>query len=609
MRRTGQVVDPNTNVNWSVLKSLLPFLSEYRVRIFWAITCLILAKLSTIALPFLLKYIVDSLSETPTSSSNFLTGFPVWAVTPVALVVAYGLFRFSNVLFGELRDTLFSRVTERAIRRISLRVFEHLHALDVSFHLQRRTGGLARDIERGTHGINFLMRFMVFNIIPTLIEISLVIGILLTNYGIAFGLVTFLSVIGYIIFSVIITDWRNKYIRAANEADSASNTRAIDSLLNYETVKYFTNEQYESKRYDRDLSAWESAKLKNRMSLFALNAGQALIISGSITALLYLAVTSVEQGKMTIGDFVLVNAFMMQLFMPLNFLGFVYREIRAALVNIEKMFGLLKLKPAVSSDEDAEMLNTDQPLAIEFSEVNFGYTQERNILKNISFSINAKETVAIVGSSGSGKSTISRLLLRFYDPDAGHVLINGKDISKLSLDSVRAAIGVVPQDTVLFNDSIFENIRYGEPTANDAQIEEVIELAHLTQFINDLPEGKKTLVGERGLKLSGGEKQRVAIARAVLKRPPIMIFDEATSSLDSHSEKAILENIEELSGNYTSLVIAHRLSTVVNADKIIVLEKGEIVEFGTHLELMANQGYYAQLWQAQQKIAVGTSNE
>ncbi|MCW9000273.1 MAG: ABC transporter transmembrane domain-containing protein, partial [Kangiellaceae bacterium] len=465
MRRSGQVVDSNINVNWSVLKSLLPFLSEYRIRIFWAVICLILAKLSTVALPFLLKYIVDSLSESSATTPDLLTDFPPWIVTPIALVVAYGLFRFSNVLFGELRDTLFSRVTERAIRRICLRVFEHLHALDVSFHLQRRTGGLARDIERGTHGINFLMRFMVFNIIPTLIEISLVIGILLLNYGWSFGLVTFLSVVGYIVFSVIITDWRNKYIRAANEADSASNTRAIDSLLNYETVKYFTNEQYEAQRYDRDLSAWESAKLKNRMSLFALNAGQALIISASITALLYLAVTRVQQGQMTIGDFVLVNAFMMQLFMPLNFLGFVYREIRAALVNIEKMFGLLKLNPKVDENEDSEALVTNQPLSIEFKNVNFGYTQERNILKGISFKINAKETVAIVGSSGSGKSTISRLLLRFYDPDSGSVLINGKDISKLSLKSVRAAIGVVPQDTVLFNDSIFENIRYGDPNS------------------------------------------------------------------------------------------------------------------------------------------------
>ncbi|MCW8877385.1 MAG: ABC transporter ATP-binding protein/permease [Kangiellaceae bacterium] len=609
MRRSGQVVDSNINVNWSVLKSLLPFLSEYRIRIFWAVICLILAKLSTVALPFLLKYIVDSLSESSATTPDLLTDFPPWIVTPIALVVAYGLFRFSNVLFGELRDTLFSRVTERAIRRICLRVFEHLHALDVSFHLQRRTGGLARDIERGTHGINFLMRFMVFNIIPTLIEISLVIGILLLNYGWSFGLVTFLSVVGYIVFSVIITDWRNKYIRAANEADSASNTRAIDSLLNYETVKYFTNEQYEAQRYDRDLSAWESAKLKNRMSLFALNAGQALIISASITALLYLAVTRVQQGQMTIGDFVLVNAFMMQLFMPLNFLGFVYREIRAALVNIEKMFGLLKLNPKVDENEDSEALVTNQPLSIEFKNVNFGYTQERNILKGISFKINAKETVAIVGSSGSGKSTISRLLLRFYDPDSGSVLINGKDISKLSLKSVRAAIGVVPQDTVLFNDSIFENIRYGDPNSSNEQIEKVINLAHLTQFIDDLPDGQQTLVGERGLKLSGGEKQRVAIARAVLKRPPIMIFDEATSSLDSHSEKAILENIEELSGNYTSLVIAHRLSTVVNADRIIVVEKGEIVESGTHHELMDNQGYYAQLWQAQQKIKVSSSND
>ncbi|WP_196138123.1 ABC transporter ATP-binding protein/permease [Aliikangiella sp. G2MR2-5] len=602
MRRSGNTVDSSVKVNWSIIRELIPFLKEYQLRIAFALLCLILAKLSTIVMPFALKYMVDILGNSETTGSVEVPAYlPEWVMAPFALVIAYGFFRFSNVLFGELRDTIFSRVTERAIRRVSLKVFRHLHALDIGFHLNRRTGGLARDIERGTHGINFLMRFMVFNIIPTIIEISMVISILLTQYGLWFGLVTFGSVICYGIFTVLVTNWRNKYIRAANDADSASSTRAIDSLLNYETVKYFTNEDYEARRYDVDLSVWENAKLKNRFSLFALNAGQALIISLAITALMYLTVHNVIKGNMSVGDLVLVNAFMMQLFMPLNFLGFVYREIRTALVNIENMFTLLHKKPAIVDPEKEELLKSTDPLPIRFNNVSFSYHHDRPILIDISFDIKAQQTVAIVGSSGAGKSTIAKLLLRFYDPTNGVITIGQQNIKKITQNSLRSSIGVVPQDAVLFNDTIYQNILYGNPGATRQEVENAIRMAHLSHFIEQLPDGLETLVGERGLKLSGGEKQRVAIARALLKKPPIMIFDEATSSLDSESEQAILEAIKEITGQYTSLVIAHRLSTIIQADKIIVMDKGRVIESGTHSELVALDGRYAQLWNAQRK--------
>ncbi len=598
MKPSSQVVDSDKPLNWKIVKSLIPFLKEYRVRTFVALLCLIIAKLLTVTIPLFLKYLIDILGGNSSAESSPV--LPAWVLTPIALVIAYGAFRFGNVLFNELRDTLFSRVTERAIRRISVKVFERLHTLDISFHLDRRTGGLARDIERGRQGINFLMRFMIFNIIPTLFEISLVIGILLSAFGFEFGLVTSLAIVAYGFFTVVVTNWRNKFIREANEADSDSNTVAIDSLLNYETVKYFTNENYEAKRYDKDLNRWEKARLKNRMSLLALNSGQALIISIATALLMYLSVVQIQNNQMSVGDLAMVNAYIMQLFIPLNFLGFVYREIRTAFINIEKMFGLLNKEPKVKDIENAITLPASKPLSIHFNNISFGYSKDRNILNNVSFSINTNETVALVGSSGAGKSTIAKLLLRFYDSQQGTICFDDYDIKTVSQKSLRQAIGVVPQDTVLFNDTLLENIRYGNINASDEEVNKVVKLAHLDQFISQLPKGIKTTVGERGLKLSGGEKQRVAIARALLKKPPIMIFDEATSSLDSHSENAILSAIKEISANYTSVVIAHRLSTIVDANKIIVLNQGEVIEVGNHNQLIAKNGHYASLWNAQQ---------
>ncbi|PCJ49168.1 MAG: metal ABC transporter permease [Gammaproteobacteria bacterium] len=601
MRSFGQDIDKSHSLSWTLIKNLLPYLGEFKGRVVFALIFMILAKVSTIILPFFLKEIVDLLGDNSSNSpSKLALNSPAWLLTPFALVLAYGFFRFINVFFGEIRDTLFSKVTERAMRRVGLRVFQHLHALDINFHLNRRTGGLSRDIERGTQGISFLMRFMVFNIIPTLIEISLVIMILLTGYGVEFGLVTFLSVVLYITYSVVATNWRNKFIRAANDADSNSSSRAIDSLLNYETVKYFTNEQFESNRYDRGLIEWENAKQKNRRSLLVLNTGQALIISSAITVMMSMAVFKVQSGEITVGDFVLINAFMMQLFMPLNFLGFVYREIKVALVNIEQMFDLLSRKGEVVDAPTAEALSLKSGEII-FESVNFSYQKQRSIIKDFDITISSGQKLAIVGTSGSGKSTLVKLLFRFYDPNSGRILIDGQDISKVTQQSLRENIGIVPQDTVLFNDTLFENIRYGLPSASDAEVRKAIGLAHLTQFIERLPEKENTHVGERGLKLSGGERQRVAIARTILKRPPIMVFDEATSSLDSQSEQSVLSALNEISKDVTTVVIAHRLSTIIDADMILVLEQGEMLEQGTHQQLLNKKGKYAALWQAQQK--------
>lgn len=583
---------PHTRINWRTIAFIWPYLMEYKQRVAVALLCLVFAKIANVAGPYLLKLVVDALN-TETIGTTL-------AVVPIALVLTYGFARFSNVLMGEIRDTVFGRVTEHAMRRIGLQVFQHIHALDLDFHLNRRTGGLARDIERGTTGISFLMRFFVFNIFPTLIEVIMIAGILFYNYGPGFALIILVSVSLYIAYSIIATERRTQYVREVNLADSASNTRAIDSLLNYETVKYFTNEKFEAERYDQGLQRWESARRKNRLSLFALNSGQALIIAAATTAMIWLAASEVSQGNMSIGDFVAVNSYMMILFIPLNFLGFVYREIKGSMANIEKMFELLNIQSKVTDVDNAPSLHIDHG-AVCFNGVSFDYHNDRKILKNISLSIKPGQKLAVVGASGAGKSTLVKLLFRFYDTTAGSITIDGQDISRVSQSSLRQAIGIVPQDTVLFNDTIFENIRYGQPSASDAEVEHAIDLAHLNDFIQQLPEGRNTRVGERGLKLSGGEKQRVAIARTLLKRPPILIFDEATSSLDSKSEQAILASIREISQNHTSLVIAHRLSTIVDADIIVVLDQGEIVEQGNHQQLLDIGGYYADLWINQQK--------
>ncbi|MBI2380132.1 MAG: ABC transporter ATP-binding protein/permease [Gammaproteobacteria bacterium] len=593
MRHSRHPTDREWSGQWQVVASLWPYLLEFRGRVLLALGLLVLAKLAGIAMPPVLKAIVD----------NFGTSAAQWAAVPILLLLWYGFLRFGSVFLGELRDAIFGRVTERAMRRVGLQVFEHLHRQELDFHLSRRTGGLSRDLERGTSGISFLLRFMLFNILPTILELALVAGILWWAYDAWFMLITLGAVALYIGFSVVATEWRTRFVREANELDSKTNTRAVDSLLNYETVKYFGNERFEAEQYDVQLERWEKARLKNRLSLATLNSGQALIVAAGLTAMMLLAAYRVQAGIMTVGDLVMVNAYMLQLFVPLNFLGFVYREIKSSLANIEAMFALLQRPPSIVDRPDAPALRLERPPAIEFAAVDFAYHPERQILKDVSFTIPAGQKVAVVGSSGSGKSTLARLLFRFYEAGAGAIRVDGRDIRELGQDSLRAAIGVVPQDTVLFNDTIGYNIAYGRPGASPEDIAEAARLAHLSDFIARLPEGMDTLVGERGLKVSGGEKQRIAIARVLLKRPAILIFDEATSSLDSASEKAILEALREVAGGHTTLVIAHRLSTVVDADRIVVLEQGEIVEQGRHAELLVRGGAYARLWTMQQAEA------
>ena len=581
-------------VNWVSLKQLIPYFLEFRGRIALALLCLLAAKLASVGLPFILKRIVDGLNVSDDTEL---------VVVPLALLLAYGLVRLSNVLFGELRDTLFGRVTERAMRRIGHRVFEHLHALDLAYHLNRRTGGVSRDIERGVNGISFLMRFMVFNIVPTFIEIGMIVVLLFWQYSIWFALIVLTSVLAYVWFSVIATERRTATIREMNKAESQSSTRSVDSLLNYETVKYFNNEAYEAARYDESLQVWEAARRRNRLTLFGLNGGQSFIIASAVTASMVLAAHEVANSTMTIGDFVLINALMMQIFMPLNFLGFVYREMKGSMANIDAMFALLKMEPAVRDVGGSAELKVGKG-AVEFDRVGFAYQANRQILKELSFTINPKQKIAIVGSSGSGKSTIMKLLFRFYDVTDGAIRIDDQNISQVTQHSLRKAIAVVPQDTVLFNTSIFDNIHYGNVNASSEQVWDAIEMAYLDDFINQLPEGAETQVGERGLKLSGGEKQRVAIARAILKKPAIMVFDEATSSLDSRAEQRILQAMEGVRGNYTSVVIAHRLSTVVDADQILVLDRGHIVEHGTHQDLLVMNGHYADLWELQNNASI-----
>ena len=572
------------------IKTLWPYITKFKGRVFIALLALVSAKGATLLMPWALKEIIDSVDK----SLNTLI------VVPALLLLMYGALRFASVFFGEVRDAVFSRVTEHAMRNIGLRVFKHLHSLELAFHLDRQTGGISRDIERGTSGLSFLMRFLMFNIVPTLFEILTVAVIFGTLFSIWFALITLLAVVIYIVFTVVVTQWRNRFIREANTADNQSNTRAVDSLLNYETVKYFNNEDFEAHTYDSFLAKWENARLKNRMSLLALNSGQALIIASAITALMWLGASEVVTGALTIGELVMINAYMIQLFLPLNFLGFVYREIRRALTDLENMLGLLNQKPLIHNAPNASELKINKG-EICFTNVYFSYNSQRPILKNISFRVKAGSKVAIVGASGAGKSSMARLLYRFYDVTSGEISIDNQPIHKVTLQSLRKAIAIVPQDTVLFNTTIRENIAYGRPTATDDEIDEAIRMAHLRQFITTLEKGDQTLVGERGLKVSGGEKQRIAIARAILKQSPILIFDEATSALDSHGEQAILTAMREVANNHTSIVIAHRLSTITDAQKIIVLEHGEIVEQGTHGELLALKGKYATMWELQQQ--------
>ncbi|MGM0813400.1 MAG: ABCB family ABC transporter ATP-binding protein/permease [Pseudomonadota bacterium] len=594
MRGHASPVDaPEGAINWRIIASLLPYLSEYRGRLFLALGLMGLAKLANVTVPIALKFIVDHFED---------AGVEALVAVPLALLVAYGLLRFFATFFGELRDAVFVRVAERAMRRAALQVFEHLHRLELGFHLSRQTGALSRDIERGITGISFLLRFMVFNILPTMIEILLVAFILLIAVGPVF-MVTILVAIGvYVAYSVLITEWRTRFVREANLRDNESTTRAVDSLLNYETVKYFGNERFEAERYDRGLAAWETARMKNVLSLVLLNSGQALIIAAAITVMMILAAQRVADGSMTLGDLVMVNAYMIQLFIPLNFLGFVYREIRQSLANIERLFGLLEQPVKVQDRPGAPDLEVREG-TVAFDEVHFRYHPERPIIEGINLKIPAGHKVAVVGPSGAGKSTLSRLLFRFYDVEAGRITIDGQDIREVTQHSLRQAIGVVPQDTVLFNDSIGYNIAYGRPDATPEEIREAVRLAHLDGFIAQLPQGLDTVVGERGLKVSGGEKQRIAIARMLLKDPPILIFDEATSSLDSGSEKAILEALNEVAARRTTLVIAHRLSTVMDADNIVVMEHGRVVEQGTHHQLLARDGAYWRLWQHQREAA------
>ncbi|MDZ4080550.1 MULTISPECIES: ABCB family ABC transporter ATP-binding protein/permease [Hydrocarboniphaga] len=580
--------DPHAD--WRLIYQLLPHLKDFPGRILLALGCLIVAKLSGVALPMLLKHIVDGLDQ----SKHTIV------IVPLSLLLAYGFARFVNVLMSELRDVVFGRVAERAMRRGALQVFRHLHALDLDFHLSRRTGGLSRDIERGVAGISFLLRFSLFNIIPTVLELALVAAILLVEYGWVFAVITAVAVLLYVAFSITVTEWRTQFVRKANQLDSKANTRAIDSLLNYETVKYFGNEAHEAAEYDRFLSDWEQAQQQNRLSLGALNVGQSLIVAGSLTAMMVIAAQGVARGGMTLGDFVAINAYVVQLFIPLNFLGFVYREIRRALTDMGRMFGLLDVQPKVRDQAQAKTLRPGSA-QVRFEHVGFGYSPQRPILKDVSFEIPAGQTVAVVGASGAGKSTLARLLFRFYDPGQGRVTIDGQDLREVTQQSLRSAIAVVPQDTVLFNDTLLYNLQYGRPEATREEVEQAVRLAHLDGFIRQLPDGYATLVGERGLKLSGGEKQRVAIARALLKNPAILIFDEATSSLDSASERAILAAIEEVAAQRTTLVIAHRLSTIVHADQIVVLEQGRVIERGRHDDLLAANGAYAALWRLQQR--------
>jgi ATP-binding cassette subfamily B protein len=573
------------------LRSLAPFLWDYRGRVALALLALILSKAANVGIPLVLKGIVDALDA---------DGKDMVLVLPLALLLGYGALKLGASLFNELRDSVFARVRHGAMRKVALRVLSHLHRLSLRFHLERRTGGIARDIERGTRSVSSLLNYMVFSILPTLVEVAMIGAILFTQYSPWFVVVAVGSVVLYVVVTFYITEWRMKYRVEMNRLDSEANTGAIDSLINYETVKYFGNEDHELQRYDRQLAQWEDAAVKSQTSLSALNFGQSAIIAAAVTAMMMLAARGVVSGELSLGDLVLINAFLLQLFIPLNFLGVVYSQSKHAIADMQLMFDVLEKDPEIQDRSDAGPLEVGDA-AVEFDEVRFAYDPERAILEGVSFTIPAGRKLAVVGHSGAGKSTLARLLYRFYDVTGGRILINGQDIRSVTQDSLRAAIGIVPQDTVLFNESIYYNIAYARPEASREEVIRAARIANIHDFIDSLPRGYDTLVGERGLKLSGGEKQRVAIARATLKNPRILVFDEATSSLDSQSEAVILESLREAAAHHTTLVIAHRLSTVVDADQILVMDHGRIVERGRHGELLALAGEYARLWAMQQE--------
>ena len=603
MRRTPTATAPENSPSateikrsdWATLSRLWPYLWEYKVRVVLALAFMLGAKLANVGVPLLLKNLVDRLAPSAGSAQALM-------VVPLGLLLAYGLLRLSTSLFTELRELVFAKATEGAARRISLQVFAHLHALSLRFHLERQTGGMTRDIERGTRAVHSLISYSLYSIIPTLIEVALVLTLLATKFDVAFAWITLTALVVYVTFTVTVTHWRTRFRREMNELDSKAHTRAIDSLLNFETVKYFNNEAFETRRYDESLDRLRSVAVKAQRSLSFLNAGQQTIIATGLIVMLWRATEGVVAGRMTVGDLVMVNAFMIQLYIPLNFLGVIYREIKQSLTDLDKMFNLMEREREVADAPDAKPLLLKGPPSVRFDHVNFAYDADRPILHDLSFEIPAGQTVAVVGPSGSGKSTLARLLYRFYDipPGQGRISVNGHDVRGLTQDSLRRSIGIVPQDTVLFNDTVAYNIAYGRPEATREEVEAAARSARIHDFIVNVPKGYDTVVGERGLKLSGGEKQRVAIARTLLKDPPILVFDEATSALDSANERAIQAELAAVAKGKTVLIIAHRLSTIVHANEILVMEAGRIIERGTHAHLLAANGRYAQMWRLQQ---------
>ena len=586
--------------DWKVIRDLIPYLLEYKFRVAIALACLVAAKVTNLGIPILLKRLIDDLNIRADSPQVLL-------VVPVALILAYGLLRMAASLFAELREFLFARVTQNAVRKVALQVFEHLHALALSFHLARQTGGVSRDIERGTRGIQSLISYSLYSILPTLVEFILVLGYLAYSYDIWFAAITLCALVLYIVFTVVVTEWRTHFRKTMNDMDSKANQKAIDSLLNFETVKYFGNEAFEASRYDKNLVRYQAAAIKSQKSLAVLNFGQQTIIAIGLVLILWRATLGVVDGTLTLGDLVLVNTLMIQLYIPLNFLGVIYREIKQSLTDMERMFSLLNTDKEIADSPNAKPLciqNYSHGPDVRFEHVSFHYETKREILHDVSFNIPPGTITAVVGQSGAGKSTLARLLFRFYDVQSGKILIDGQNIQDVTQASLRKAIGIVPQDTVLFNDTIGYNIAYGDPSASIQDVHEAARAAQIDGFIKRLPDGYDTQVGERGLKLSGGEKQRVAIARTLLKKPAMLIFDEATSALDSKTERAFQEELLSLAKNRTTLIIAHRLSTIVHADQILVMDHGQIVERGTHEELLSVNGKYTEMWQMQERAAL-----